>query len=147
MAERSVSRNAKNRNETISIGESFADISLELKNNAVPNIKEILQRIDEGIVGPLNLVNTKDYVSVDDELTRLKQSIEVRGSQVGDDIDACVSDLNVLDAHLKEVLAQMLKIESYNEALQLLREIIQSQEELKKKTEQEKKRRAIKDLQ
>ena len=49
--------------------------------------------------------------------------------------------------HLEAVLAQMLKLETINEALQQLRDIIKSQEELQEKTRLERKKKLIEGLQ
>lgn len=146
IAERSVSQVAKNRNETQSVEEAFRDIRNELENNAVPDVKALLQRVDDGIVKPLNSVNTKDYQSVDDALTALKQGLEAR-QPATQQLDETIDNLNTTITHLESVLAQMLKLESYNEAIQLLREIIMQQEELRDKTKAEKKRQAIEGLQ
>ncbi len=42
--------------------------------------------------------------------------------------------------HLEAILAQMVKLESYNEAVQLLRDIIKLEKELREKTERERKK-------
>ncbi len=61
--------------------------------------------------------------------------------------DESVDQLNLTIERLEAVLAQMLKLETVNEALQMLRDIIKAQEELKEKTRQERKKKLIEGLQ
>lgn len=64
--ERAINGIRKNANETQSIEQEFGDIRDELENNAVPDVKPMLDRIDNGIVKPLHSINTLDYNNVDD---------------------------------------------------------------------------------
>lgn len=144
--ERGTSGIRKNANETQSIEAEFREIRDELANNAIPDSRPMLDRIDDGIIRPLHSVNTVDYNEVDDALAALRLSIEERGEVLaafGEPIER----LNVTIEHLEAVLAQMLKLETVNEALQLLRDIIKSQEELQDRTRQERKKKLIEGLQ
>jgi hypothetical protein len=49
-------------------------------------------------------------------------------------------------AKLEKVLTQMLKNEDYNKVLEMLRGVIRGQEDLKKQTEVERKKRLIEGL-
>lgn len=144
--ERATSGTRKNANETQSIEEEFREIRDELENNAIPDAKPTLERIDEGIVRPLHSVNTVDYNDLDDALVVLHKVLEDRlASETS--FDETVETLNVTIEHLEKVLAQMLELETVNEALQLLRDIIKSQEELQERTRQERKKKLIEGLQ
>jgi hypothetical protein len=144
--ERSLSGIRKNANETQSIELEFGDIRDELENNAVPDVKPMLERIDLGIIKPLHTVNTLDYNNVDDSLVLLRKMLEEKADPFAR-FDESVDQLNLTVEHLEAVLAQMLKLETVNEALQMLRDIIKAQEELQDKTRQERKKKLIEGLQ
>jgi hypothetical protein len=136
----------KNSNETQSIELEFGDIRDELENNAVPDVKRLLERINGGIIAPLHSVNTLDYNEIDDSLVLLRKVLEEQGNPFAR-IDESVDRVSATIEHLEAVLAQMLKLETVNEALQMLRDIIKAQEELQDKTKQERKKKLIDGLQ
>ena len=74
--ERAINAVRKNQNETLSIEEEFRDIRDELENNSVPDVKPMLERLDDGIIRPLHSVNTVDYNGVDEALVLLRQALE-----------------------------------------------------------------------
>lgn len=144
--ERSISGIRKNANETQSIEEEFGDIRDELENNAVPDVKPMLERIDNGIIKPLHSVNTIEYNGLDESLVLLRKLLEDKGDPYAR-FDESGDQLSVTIEHLEAVLSQMLKLETVNEALQMLRDIIKSQEELQEKTRTERKKKLIEGLQ
>jgi hypothetical protein len=144
--ERSINGIRKNANETQSIEQEFGDLRDELQNNAVPDVKPMLERINGGIISPLHSINTVDYNQMDDSLVLLKRVLEEKADPFSR-FDESVDQVNATIEHLEAVLAQMLKLETVNEALQMLRDIIKAQEELQDKTRQERKRKLIEGLQ
>jgi hypothetical protein len=151
LVERSINGIRKNANETQSIEQEFGDIRDELENNAVPDVKPMLERIDEGIITPLHSINTLDYNQIDDSLVLLRKVLEETVLEQKADpfarFDESVGQLNLTIERLEAVLAQMLKLETVNEALQMLRDIIKAQEELQEKTRLERKKKLIEGLQ
>ena len=151
LVERSINGIRKNANETQSIEQEFGDIRDELENNAVPDVKPMLERIDEGIITPLHSINTLDYNQIDDSLVLLRKVLEETVLEQRADpfarFDESVGQLNLTIERLEAVLAQMLKLETVNEALQMLRDIIKAQEELQEKTRMERKKKLIEGLQ
>lgn len=144
--ERSINGVRKNANETQSIEVEFGDIRDELENNAVPDVKPMLERINGGIISPLHSINTVDYNQVDDSLVLLRRVLEEKADPFAR-FDESVDRINTTIEHLEGVLAQMLKLETVNEALQMLRDIIKAQEELQEKTRQERKKKLLEGLQ
>src|SRR5262249_47645919 len=140
--ERSLSGIRKNANETQSIEQEFGDIRDELENNAVPDVKPMLERIDGGIIKPLHSINTIDYNAIDDSLVLLRKVLEEKADPFAR-FDETVDQLNLTIDHLEAVLAQMLKLETVNEALQMLRDIIKAEEDLQEKTKTERKKKLI----
>lgn len=151
LVERSINGIRKNANETQSIEQEFGDIRDELENNAVPDVKPMLERIDEGIIIPLHSINTLDYNHIDDSLVLLRKVLEEAVQEIRADpfarFDESADLLNLTIERLEAVLAQMLKLETVNEALQMLRDIIKAQEELQEKTRLERKKKLIEGLQ
>ncbi|MBI3866633.1 MAG: hypothetical protein HY290_32525 [Planctomycetia bacterium] len=144
--ERSINAVRKNANETQSIEQEFGDIRDELENNAVPDVKPMLERINGGIISPLHSINTLDYNLIDDSIVLLRRALEEKADPFAR-FDESVDQLSLTIEHLEAVLAQMLKLETVNEALQMLRDIIKAQEELQEKTRQERKKKLIEGLQ
>ena len=60
--------------------------------------------------------------------------------------DETLEQTNVTIAKLEAVLQQMLDLETYNELLDIVRDLIKDQDSLTDKTKQERKRQAIEDL-
>jgi hypothetical protein len=60
--------------------------------------------------------------------------------------DETLEQTNVTISKLEAVLHQMLDLETYNELLDIVRDLIRDQETLTDKTKQERKRQAIEDL-
>src|SRR5262249_2478091 len=143
--ERSIGGIRKNANETQSMEEECGDIRDELENNAVPDVKPMLERIDNGIIKPLHSINTVDYNSVDESLVLLRKVLE-ENADPSARFDESVDQIGLTIEHLEAVLNQMLKLETVNEALQMLRDIIKSQEELQEKTRIERKKKLIEGL-
>jgi hypothetical protein len=136
----------KNANETQSIELEFGDIRDELENNAVPDVKPTLERINGGILSPLHSINVVDYNQIDDSLALLRRALEESRDAVPR-FDESVDQISRTIQHLEAVLAQMLKLETVNEALQMLRDIIKAQEELQDKTRKKRKTDLIEGLQ
>ena len=143
-AQRSLLDIRKNANETLAIEEAFADIRAELVNNDVQTQK-MLDRIDGGILKPLNLLNTIHYNNVDEALGLFKLALDDKKDPFGP-IDVCLEEMDRTIEQIERVLAAMLKLQTINEARELLKAILEKQEELKKKTEQERKRKIIESL-
>ncbi len=144
--QRSIDGIRKNANETQSIEQEFGDIRDELENNAVPDVKPLLERIDQGIIKPLHSINILDYNNLDESLVLLRKVLDEREDGIAR-FDESIGQINLTIEHLEAVLAQMLKLETVNEALQMLREIIKSQEDLQEKTRQERKKKLLEGLQ
>ena len=146
VSQRSLLKIRKNANETASIEEAFLDIRAELINNGVQT-QRMLDRLEQGILKPLNLLNTIHYNNVDEALGLFKLALtQDRRQTPFKSLDDCIEELDRTIAQIQSILAAMLKLETINEVRELLRSILEQQEELKKKTEQERKQRLIDNL-
>ena len=82
---------------------------------------------------------------MDESLGLFKLALERQQSPY-EPLDECIADLDSTIAQIEKILAAMLKLATINEARELLRAILEKQEELKKQTEQERKRKLIESL-
>lgn len=143
-AERALLEIQMNANETAAIEASFGDIREELVNNAV-HTPEILERIDDRIVAPLQAVNTQDFPALDEALALFKMAAENRNDPTAD-IDQSVDRISTLILHMQSILREMRKLETFQEALELLKSIIEEEQQLLEKTKAEQKRKLIQGL-
>ena len=134
----------KNTNETASIELGFRDIREELVNNGL-HTPQTLERLDDKIVKPLHSIGTDDYPAVDQAIGLFRLANE-RGQEPISAIDVSTEAIDVLIRHMEQVLLEMRKLETFQEALEQLKAIIEHQETLRKKAEKEGKRELLKKL-
>ena len=134
----------KNSTETISVEESFRDIREELINNAV-HTPQMLERIDEKIVKPLHSLNADDYPAVDESLGALKLLLDDgRDSLPG--LDESIVQIGTMLDRMDTILKEMQRLETFQEAIELLKSIIDQQQQLEDRTKSERKKRRIQEL-
>ncbi len=134
----------KNSTETISVEESFQDIREELINNAV-HTPQMLERIDEKIVTPLHSLNTNDYPSVDESLGALKVLLDDNRDPLPG-LDESITQIGVMLDQMDTILKEMQRLETFQEAIELLKSIIDQQQQLEERTKSERKKRRIQEL-
>lgn len=128
----------KNANETAGVGEAFEDIVLELVNNRIET-RELVGRLKDDIAYPLRKIAEERFPALEERLDQLQETMkegndfEVARTQTLEQYDLLLTDM-------RDVLAKMLELEDFNEAVALLREIIKRNEEIKKLTEEERKK-------
>lgn len=134
----------KNSTETISVEESFQDIREELINNAV-HTPQMLERIDEKIVKPLHSLNTGDYPAVDESLGALKLLLDDSRDPLPG-LDESIAQIGVMLDQMDTILKEMQRLETFQEAIELLKSIIDQQQQLEERTKSERKKRRIQEL-
>jgi len=144
-AERSINEVIRGHNETVAIAEGFADIRDELINNGV-HTQQTLTRIDEGVLKPLQRITTEDYTDVEGALRALARVSRDGATPPLTAIDTAIDSLQSLLERMRRVLREMQKLETYQEALKLLKQIIDDEEKLLEKTREERKRDLIRKL-
>ena len=126
--------------ETLGVADGFEQIVAELVNNRVAT-EELESRLIQGIAEPLRAIGQAAMPDFDDSLERLEIALERAPSEVIPALsEAKVQGDAVVEA-MKAVLDRMLELESYNELVDLLRQIIGEQEELNKRTREEQRER------
>ncbi len=110
---------------------SFGDIRDELVNNRVDS-EDRRERIEERIELPLAKIASERYPELDKVLERLEKEFKDPNSSAV--ADEAIAHANETLTQLNQVLEAMVDIESFNELMELVRKMIDEQEELLKKT-------------
>jgi hypothetical protein len=131
----------KSENEVTGIATQVASLIAELVNNRIDS-KDRQIRLEENIRQPLLDVIGQEFKSL---IVELKASeVELRDSKFSVERLEKSIDLNdKVIARLNEVLKSMLDIQDFNEVVDMLRDILQRQNELLEKTKQQQKSRAL----
>lgn len=139
-----VGQNArKNSGETLGIALAFDDILAEFINNRVDN-PELRSRLAEGISAPLKTIAGAMLDRFDLRLGELKTSLANEPSSEAAR-QKTIEQVDLILAALKAARDKMLELESFNEAIGLLRELIADQERVTERTRKERLKK-IRDL-
>lgn len=133
----------KETHEIRSLREEFRHIREELFNNRLLT-EEIARRLDERILFPLDELIDRDFAAVDSELLELKRLLEHReqSTQMLTSVqrDTASRRFAELLVKMETIRNSMLSMESFSEAVELLRTILKQQEKLREEAQSEKKK-------
>ncbi len=130
--ERAVQNSRKDRHEVLGVAEAFEDIHEELVNNRI-DTTELRMRLADGIIGPLKQIADRDFPELDRRLNELAGRLADAKTGVASR-DAARQQCDAILSSMRQVLGKMLELEDFNEAVELLRAIIASQEKLNTQT-------------
>jgi hypothetical protein len=124
--------------------ESFLLIRREMVNNRIFS-DDAEQRFDFGIIRPMQELVDVDFPEIDRFIGLLNQMLEVRDQPLR---SAAISQQKKISEQfilaIKKMTAirdKMVSMESFNEAIEILRAIIQQQQQLRNETQEEKNKR------
>jgi len=117
--------------ETGEIADAFRGIRTELDNNRMLSA-ELENRLVAQIADPLRAVATSDLPAL---------TAAARAS-VAADRDALLGRVDAVLAKMRAVLDKMMELESFNEVIEILRDVIRSQEEIRSETLRRQRQRA-----
>jgi hypothetical protein len=143
-AERSLHGIRKNATETAGIAAAFREIRAELVNNGAETPQN-LARLDDKILGPLEVILESAFPAVDTALGLFKLAND-KGQDPSSAIDGVEPPLAGLIARMEQILLEMRKLETFHEALELLKSIIADQDGIKEDTKNERKAKALRAL-
>lgn len=124
----------KAQSEISGIARAFFDIRAELINNRM-DTAELQERLEAGIAIPLARIADQMFPELDRRLQDLEAALS--NSQAGAQArDSALGQLDAILAAMRAVLSRMLELEDFNEVVQLLREIIASQDKVRELTRQ-----------
>lgn len=122
---------ARAAGETAEIAEAFRAIRLEVDNNRMLT-EELENRLVGQIAVPLAGIATTDLPGL---------STQARAAGAGDR-EPLLTRTDAVLARMRAVLDKMMELESYNEVVELLRDVIRTQEEIRTETLRRQRQRA-----
>ncbi|MBT4723670.1 MAG: hypothetical protein HN617_17190 [Planctomycetaceae bacterium] len=139
--QRAIVQSQKSNQESLGIAISFDDIRLQLMNNRV-DTEDHKNRLLQKISDPLRLICEVEFPALDIELTELETIIGGKTSQI-DQAASALDRADVVLLKMSVVLDNMLELETYNELIDLIRGLIDDQEQINEKTQQERKKQVL----
>ncbi|MBS0209332.1 MAG: DUF1146 domain-containing protein [Planctomycetes bacterium] len=129
----------KSAQEILGVATSFDDIGAELVNNRV-DTSELLQRLRDYIAEPLRRLVGQGFPRFNQQLTALDASADTPEAQAAAR-QAALAAVDAILVEMQKIRDKMLELEDFNQALEMLRTIIATQQEIDQDT---KKRRSEK---
>ncbi len=142
-AQRTVLQSQKSAQETLGVAASFRDIADELVNNRIDS-EDRRQRLQEQVASPLEQIVKVDFVELDQRLQQLVATMDHRqqAATVAAAETAIRQNATIL-LKLNDVLQNMMRLEDYNEVLDIVRSLIDEQEKLIGRTKEEQKKQLL----
>jgi hypothetical protein len=147
--QRAFQQGQKSGQETLGVAAGFADIREELINNRV-DTEDRKKRLKEQIADPLQTICQTSFPALDAQLQALEEALGKLAPAATDSpelADAALQQATDTIAELDAVLQRMLDLETFNELLDIVRDLLDDQEKLIDRTKQERRRQALEDLQ
>ncbi len=125
--------------ETKGVAEAFDDLGQELANNRIDN-SDLKSRLGEQIARPLHQI-------AEERMPQLVAQLKLAEEQIGDptasanELKKSIALADQLLVEMRQVLDRMLELETYNEVVSLLRDIISDQDQINKRTKEQQKDR------
>ncbi len=141
--ERAKQNSEKNGQETLGVAGSFDEMREELINNRV-DTEELRVRLKDQIADPLRAVGETMFPEWDRRLTALAESLSDPAKSEVARREAQAQGDKVL-VEMERIRDKMLELESFNEAIDMLRSIIDSEKSLQEQI-RERQKRKVRDL-
>lgn len=126
--DRAVQNCRKNAEETSAAARGFDDVRLQLINNRI-DTPEMRERLQKGIVEPLDRIADKMFPQAESLLRTLRESL-ADAQTASQRRDLAKAELDAILLEMNEVLARMMQLEDYSQAVAILRAIIDEQNKL-----------------
>jgi hypothetical protein len=153
-SQRSKLQAMKSSQEIRSIADAFDNLRLQLINNRI-DAEDRKLRLSEQIIAPLNLIPSGSLKTLGDTIDEIEETLKQIDKGIGGEQSETTAreltdrGLVETDAVLKEIdaiLSVLVKYESQNELLEIVRRMIQEQEALMKKTRDKRQKDAFEGL-
>jgi hypothetical protein len=141
--ERAVQNAERSAHETLLVADAFDEIRAELVNNRV-DTEELQQRLQQGISAPLRAISQQSFPQLQQLLAQWREVL-AESDKSGPARAAALARADAILVEMQAVLDKMLELETFNEVLETLRNIIREQEKLQEKTK-EKQKEKLRDL-
>lgn len=139
--QRAMQQSQKSSQEVLGVALSFAEIREELINNRV-DTEDRKERLQEQIAQPLQQIVADRFPELERLLAELEKQLD--GARNAEDASkGAVEQSERLLTELNDVLQKMLDLETYNELLDIVRDLIKEQGELLERTRLQKKKQLL----
>ena len=129
-ADRAVQNARKNMQEFLAEAESFEDLVDQMVNNHI-DTPEWKSRLHDGIAVPLTKIANESFTELEKRLIKFRAAMESDDwSALPGLKTAAATQFESVVVQLDAVLAKMLQMEDFNEAIEELRSIIKKQEKM-----------------
>lgn len=131
--QRAIDRSEQSRGETEGVGVSFLDIVAELENNRVVDTEDRKSRLREQVSTPLLDIVRVEFPELDKRLADLdgKMNANQRDeAAVATAAEHALAQTDEVLLAMDQVLQKMLDLETFNELVELVRGLIDEQEEV-----------------
>jgi hypothetical protein len=125
--------------EITGVAEAFDDLGEELINNRIDN-SDLKARLGEQIAGPLHQIAQQRMPQLAAQLKLVEEHIEDPAA-TAPELKKSIALADRLLVEMRRVLDRMLELETYNEVVSLLRDIISDQDQINKRTKEQQKDR------
>jgi hypothetical protein len=132
--EGAVSNCRKGGPEVLGVAESFDDIRRQLINNRI-DTEELKNRLQGGIADPLRQIAERMFPELEHGLEELLTVLD-DPAQAPAARDRAQQQAEDIVLAMRKVRERMIELEDFNEAVQVLRELIKRQEQLRNETQQ-----------
>lgn len=125
--------------EITGVAEAFDDLGEELTNNRIDN-SDLKSRLGEQIARPLHQIAQQRMPQLAAQLKLVEEHIEDPAA-TAPELKKAIALADQLLVEMRRVLDRMLELETYNEVVSLLRDIISDQDQVNKRTKEQQKDR------
>jgi hypothetical protein len=141
--QRALANCRKNAQETLGVAEGVDGIRLQLVNNRI-DTAELKERLQSGIAEPLRKIAEEMFPELERRLDALQSSLE-DAKLAPQARDKAKTQADAVLLSMQHVLDRMIELQDYNEMVEMLRDIIKMQEQLRRQTEERNKQK-LRDL-
>jgi hypothetical protein len=125
---------SKNAGEVEGVAIGFDEITEEFRTNRLDDFTELEQRLQGAIARPLHHVAGPMFDQLDARLAALEQAVR-SGTSLEQPLLEAQLQIDQVLAAMERILNSMLELESYEEAIALIQEIIELQTEILERTQ------------
>jgi len=121
------------------VAEAFDDLDAQLTNNRIDN-PDLQSRLREQIAVPLRRIAEQRMPALAAQLKLVEETIE-NAAAAEPELTKSIALADEILVEMRQVLDRMLELETYNEVVALLRDIITDQDEINRRTKDRQKER------
>ncbi|MEX0977878.1 MAG: hypothetical protein WDZ48_03450, partial [Pirellulales bacterium] len=136
--ERVLQNSERSGHEILQVALAFDEIRDEMINNRI-DTEELKARLQQGISDPLKQIVEKSFPKLHEQLKQLATQLSSPQAAVPSQA-AAVAQIDAILIEMKQVLDKMLELETFNEVVDMLRQIIDAQQKVNDETRQQQKK-------